>query len=91
MVEEMVPLVAVPPKVNGVAYYSWGGKTPITNKLDPFDSIVIPITKLFMGRRCGMGWSSAAVRYGVGHFLRSDYPANHYDAINHALALTALA
>lgn len=76
-------------KVNGVAYYSWGGKTPITNKLDPFDSIVIPITKLFMGGDAV--WDGLVPQCGMalGTFLRSDYPANHYDAINHALALTA--
>lgn len=76
-------------RVNGVAYYSWGGKTPITNTVDPFDSIVIPITKTFMGG--DLVWDGLVPQCGMalGTLLRADYKANHYDAINHALALTA--
>lgn len=76
-------------KVNGIAYYSWGGKSPITNRVDPFDSIVIPLTKTFMGG--DLIWDGLVPQCGMalGKLLRADYKSNHYDAINHALALTA--
>lgn len=75
---------------NGIRWYSWGGNDPQTNFIDPFDSIVIPLAREFTGAgplkwdglvpTCGMG---------LGEALRLDYKANHFDAINHALAITA--
>ncbi len=78
-----------PAKVNGISFYSWGGNDPITATLDPFDSIVIPLAYEFMDG--ALKWDGLVPTCGMalGKALRLDYKANHFDAINHALAITA--
>lgn len=79
-----------PSKVNGIRWYSWGGNEPITNRIDPFDSIVIPLARGFTGS-APLKWDGLVPTCGMalGEALRLDYNANHFDAINHALAITA--
>lgn len=76
--------------VNGIRWYSWGGNAPITNRIDPFDSIVIPLARGFTGS-APLKWDGLVPTCGMalGEALRMDYKANHFDAINHALAITA--
>lgn len=76
--------------VNGIRWYSWGGNDPITNLLDPFDLIVIPLAREFTGS-APLKWDGLVPTCGMalGEALRLDYKANHFDAINHALAITA--
>lgn len=78
-----------PATANGIAFYSWGGNDPYTASLDPFDSIVIPLAYEFMGGK--LKWDGLVPTCGMalGKALRLDYKANHFDAINHALAITA--
>lgn len=75
---------------NGIRWYSWGGNDPITAWLDPFDSIVIPLAREFTGS-APLKWDGLVPTCGMalGQALRLDYKANHFDAINHALAITA--
>lgn len=79
-----------PYTANGIRWYSWGGNSAINNYIDPFDSIVIPITREFAGPGA-LQWDGLVPTCGMalGESLRMTYKANHYDAINHALALTA--
>lgn len=75
---------------NGIRWYSWGGETPITNMIDPFDLIVIPLAREFTGS-APLKWDGLVPSCGMalGEALRLNYKANHFDAINHALAITA--
>ena len=75
---------------NGIRFYSWGGNDPITAMLDPFDSIVIPLAREFTGAGA-LQWDGLVPTCGMalGQALRLNYKANHFDAINHALAITA--
>jgi len=75
--------------VNGVRYYSWGGKKAATHFLDPLDALLIPIVKLFMPK--DVVWDGLVPSCGqaLGEFLRDDYRTNHYDAINQTAGMTA--
>lgn len=75
--------------VNGISYYSWGGNDPYTAWLDPFDIIVIPLAFQFMGGEAKWDGLVPTCGMALGKALRLDYKANHFDAINHALAITA--
>ena len=74
---------------NGIRWYSWGGNDPVTAWLDPFDTIVIQAAYQFMGGP--LKWDGLVPTCGMalGKALRLDYKANHFDAINQALAITA--
>lgn len=79
-----------PAVANGIRWYSWGGNDPITAWLDPFDLIVIPLAREFTGAG-PLQWDGLVPTCGMalGQALRLNYKANHFDAINHALAITA--
>lgn len=74
---------------NGIRWYSWGGAAPATNLIDPFDLAVIPITYQFIGGTIKWDGLVPTCGMGLGQVLRLDYKANHYDAINQALGITA--
>ena len=73
--------------VNGVRYYSWGGNKVVTNVADPLDFFLSAAGLLIEGEndglveRCDQHW---------GNVLRSDYPMNHGDVINHLFGLHGL-
>jgi len=75
--------------VNGVRYYSWGGKKESTRLLDPLDALMVPIVKMFMPN--DVVWDGLVPSCGqaLGEFLRDDYRTNHYDAINQTAGMTA--
>jgi triacylglycerol lipase len=73
--------------VNGVRYWSWGGDGVQTNLLDPFDLLLVSITKMAFAQGekhdgilpvCGMY---------LGKPIRHDYNHNHADAIRHLFGL----
>ena len=75
--------------VNGVRYYSWGGKKAATRLLDPLDALLVPLAKLFMPK--DVVWDGLVPSCGqaLGEFLRDDYRTNHFDAINQTAGMTA--
>lgn len=75
--------------VNGVRYYSWGGKKARTRLFDPLDAILVPIVTLFMPKDVVWDGLVPSCGQGLGEFLRDDYRTNHYDAINQVLGMTA--
>ncbi|MGB1221518.1 MAG: triacylglycerol lipase, partial [Alcanivoracaceae bacterium] len=74
-------------QVNGVRYWSWGGTGVQTNLLDPFDSLLVSITRL--------AFSSGEKHDGIlplcgmylGKPIRHDYNHNHADAIRQLFGL----
>ncbi|MCG8392062.1 MAG: triacylglycerol lipase [Pseudomonadales bacterium] len=73
--------------VNGVRYWSWGGTGVQTNLFDPFDSLLVSITKMAFDDgekhdgvlpKCGMY---------LGKPIRHNYNHNHADAIRHLFGL----
>jgi len=75
--------------VNGVRYYSWGGKKAATRVLDPLDALLIPIVKMFMPENVVWDGLVPSCGQALGEFLRDDYRTNHYDAINQTAGMTA--
>lgn len=75
--------------VNGVRYYSWGGKKAATRAFDPLDALLIPIVKMFMPDNVVWDGLVPSCGHALGKFLRDDYRTNHYDAINQTAGMTA--
>ena len=74
-------------QVNGVSYWSWGGTGVQTNLLDPFDLLLVSITRLAFAR--GVEHDGILPRCGMylGKPIRHDYNHNHADAIRHLFGL----
>jgi len=73
--------------VNGVAYYSWGGHSVLTNFFDPSDAY-LALASVFGGddndglvAKCDMH---------LGRVLRDDYGWNHLDEVNQVFGLTSI-
>jgi triacylglycerol lipase len=75
--------------VNGVRYYSWGGKKTATRLFDPLDALVIPLVQLFMPKNVVSDGVIPSCGQALGKFLRDDYRTNHFDAINQTAGMTA--
>jgi triacylglycerol lipase len=75
--------------VNGVRYYSWGGKKNATRLLDPLDALIIPVVQLFMPKGIVADGLVPSCGQALGEFLRDDYRTNHFDAINQTAGMTA--
>jgi triacylglycerol lipase len=77
------------PIVDSIRYYSWGGASRSTNFIDPLEAIVLPLTSLFVPNN--IVWDGLVPLCGqaLGKLLKSDYDANHFDAINQALGITS--
>ena len=73
--------------VNGVRYWSWGGKGVQTNLLDPFDSLLVSITRLAFGRGVAHDGILPVCGMYLGKPIRHDYRHNHADAIRHLFGL----
>ena len=76
-------------KVNGVKYYSWGGVKERTNFLDPIDMFLITAFNLFVPSEIQWDGLVPGCGQSLGKVIRSDYRANHFDAINQFTGLTA--
>lgn len=75
--------------VNGVRYFSWGGHTAYTVAIDPLDILAVNGTYLFTPWDVKWDGLLPACGMALGTFLKGDYKANHYDAINQAFGLVA--
>ncbi|EKF75810.1 lipase [Alcanivorax hongdengensis A-11-3] len=73
--------------VNGVQYWSWGGTGVQTNYLDPFDSLLVSVTKMAFPK--GMKHDGVLPLCGMylGTPIRHDYNHNHADAIRQLFGL----
>ncbi|WKB51111.1 esterase/lipase family protein [Eleftheria terrae] len=74
-----------PQEVLGVRYYSAGGTSVRTHDDDASDSL-LALTSTFFGAERNDGLVSQCSSHW-GTVLRSDYPWNHLDAINHTFGL----
>jgi hypothetical protein len=80
--------VSGPPRVNDVAYFSWGGVDVITNRADPLDSILVPVIQAFFPKDARI--SDGLVRscgHPLGILTEGYYPLNHFDAVNQAFGI----
>lgn len=77
-----------PAKVNGVAYYSSGGTSVLTNVLDISDA-VFALSSLPFGLEPNDGLVSRCANHW-GTVLRDNYPWNHLDEMNHIFGLRGL-
>jgi len=80
--------ISGPASVNDVAYFSWGGVDVVTNRVDPLDSILVPVVKAFFPRDARI-WDGLVRSCGhpLGKLTEGFYPLNHFDAINQAFGL----
>ncbi len=80
--------VSGPSVVNHVSYFSWGGVDNVTNRLDPIDSVLVPIVRAFYPRQ-GRVWDGLVRSCGhpLGKLTEGFYPINHFDAINQTFGL----
>jgi len=74
---------------NTIKMYSWSGKTPWTNVLDPADAFLLITSKAF-------GWGEdndglvAACATKMGKVISTSYELNHVDAINHLFGVRSV-
>lgn len=73
--------------INGVQYYSLGGTTAVTNWIDPLDSLLVPVVRLFYPN--GHIWDGMVPSCGhpLGELVEGFYPINHFDAINQSFGI----
>ncbi|MGI1679059.1 MAG: triacylglycerol lipase [Cellvibrionaceae bacterium] len=74
-------------KVNGVAYYSWGGSSTLTNIFDPSDYL-LSLTSLAFGE-ANDGLTSRCSQQ-LGKVISTNYNMNHLDEVNQVVGLTAI-
>ena len=73
--------------VNGVRYWSWGGTGVHTNLLDPFDSIMVTVTRFAFPSGVKHDGILPLCGMYLGKPIRHDYRHNHADAIRHLFGL----
>jgi triacylglycerol lipase len=80
--------ISGPARVNDVAYFSWGGVEVVTNRVDPLDSLLVPVVKAFFPSKTRI-WDGLVRSCGhpLGKLTEGFYPLNHFDAINQAFGL----
>lgn len=75
---------------NGMMLYSMTGNRPLTNILDPADSIMVLFDRLSLYKT---GKNDGVVPVCGSHFgktIRDDYPWNHIDEVNQVLGIRGL-
>lgn len=72
---------------NGVRYYSWSGKSIITNILDPNDALSTATSLLISEPSDGI---VPVCSSHLGKVIRDDYAYNHFDEINQTLGMVGL-
>ena len=68
--------------VNGIKYYSWGGKQPFTNVLDPMDGGISALSLAFVGSGEDSDGLVGVCSQRLGKVIRVDYKMNHLDEVN---------
>ncbi len=71
-----------------VKFYSWSGRSPVTNLLDPTDAF-LGVTSLVYGHERNDGFVSSCSSK-MGKVIGTHYSMNHLDAINHLFAVRSL-
>ena len=74
-------------KVNGVAYYSWSGTSPLTNFLDVSDLLMGASSLTFDEPNDGLVGRCSS---HLGKVIRDNYRMNHLDEVNQTFGLTSL-
>lgn len=73
-------------EVNGVRYYSWAGARPVTNVLDPLESVTTVGALFFPSGVANDGLvSTCSARLGM--VIRDDFRMNHLDEVNQTLGI----
>ena len=73
--------------VNGIRYYSWSGTSPVTNVLDPSDSLMGAASLTFKDANDGLVGRCSS---HLGKVVRDNYRMNHLDEVNQFIGLTSL-
>jgi triacylglycerol lipase len=73
--------------VNGIRFYSWSGKSQLTNLLDVSDAPLALSGLVYSGKNDGLVGTCSA---HLGTVIRDDYSMNHLDEVNQLLGLTSL-
>ena len=74
---------------NNIKMYSWSGKTPWTNALDPADAFLLITSKAFKRGENNDGLvASCATK--MGKVISTTYQLNHVDAINHLFGVRSI-
>ncbi|MFW7378486.1 MAG: esterase/lipase family protein [Oligoflexus sp.] len=73
--------------VNGTYYFSLGGTTAVTNRLDPIDNLLVPVVKMFYPGRPIWDGLVPSCGHPLGKLIEGRYPTSHFDAINQAFGL----
>ena len=73
--------------VNGVQYWSWGGTGVQTNYLDPFDTLLVSVTRLAFPSGVKHDGILPLCGMYLGTPIRHDYNHNHADAIRQLFGL----
>lgn len=76
------------PIANGIRFYSWGGVEETTSLIDPLDLLAINAANLFVPDEILWDGLVPGCGMALGEFLKGDYNANHFDAINQAFGIT---
>ncbi len=71
---------------NGVRYYSWAGAEPLTNILDPLESVTVVASVFFDGNTPNDGLVGACDA-NLGMVVRNDFRMNHLDEINQTFGI----
>lgn len=73
--------------VNGIKFYSWSGKSPITNVLDVSDAAMGLTSLVYSGKNDGLVGTCSS---HLGTVVRDDYTMNHLDEVNQLLGIVSL-
>lgn len=74
-------------KVNGVAYYSWGGSSTLTNVFDPSDYLLSLTSLAFNEPNDGL---TSRCSQQLGKVISTNYNMNHLDEVNQVAGITAI-
>ena len=76
-----------PASQGGIRFYSWTGRSRVTNLLDPID-LSLEVAGLAYGSANDGLVGTCSAHFGT--VIRDDYTMNHLDEVNQMLGLTAL-
>lgn len=68
--------------VNGIKYYSWGGKQAFTNALDPMDAGISTLSLAFAGSGEESDGLVGVCSQRLGKVISVSYKMNHLDEVN---------
>lgn len=75
---------------NGVRYFSWSGAKPVTNIVDPTDSIMGTASLLYSVQGLRSDGLVGTCSSHLGNVIRDDYRMNHLDEVNQVLGIVDL-